>query len=258
MEHTNHRGRARWGFVASRALHYGAVAAVTFAVLGCAAIFNDTKETVQIATTPPGAQIAVNGAPVGQAPLAVQLDVERDHIIQASMPGCMPAQVAVDSSLGAGWLIADLFLSGLVGIVVDAATKSWNELSTNSVLINLQCGGAQPQPAVYGVRFRTEPGDVLEAYSVEDIEAPMAAVALSKEAPASCREMALVSANGKVAAVETRRVDGRWVGAFPLQALQEWAAQDDARFDECGRLQKVSRQERAKVRRFAEERLAHR
>lgn len=104
---------------------------------GCAAIFNDTRETVTFDSNPRGAQVSVNGVPIGATPVAAELTNEDDHQIQVSAPGYQPVTAFLTSSLGAGWLILDIFLGGLVGIIVDAATGSWYELDADSLFFNL-------------------------------------------------------------------------------------------------------------------------
>ena len=118
---------------------------------GCAAVFNDSLETVHINSNPPGAAVVVDGVPVGNTPLAAQLANDMPHQVQVSAPGYQPVAAVIGSSLGAGWLILDIFLGGLIGIIIDASTDAWLELDTDSIFFNLvpAQGSVVPQNAPF-------------------------------------------------------------------------------------------------------------
>jgi hypothetical protein len=58
----------------------------------------------------------------------VKLPAQSSHVVTVKYKG-QEKKLQTTQVLGGGWLVLDLFLSGLVGIIVDAATGNWNELT---------------------------------------------------------------------------------------------------------------------------------
>jgi len=100
---------------------------ITFSIVfsGCATIFSGSTDTVELSSEPTGAQVYVNGAKRGTTPVTLTLKKGREYNLEFRKDQYETKGMALNYSLGAGWLVLDI-LSGLVGIIVDAATGNWN------------------------------------------------------------------------------------------------------------------------------------
>jgi hypothetical protein len=67
-------------------------------------------------------------------------------VLTFSAPGYSPATVNVTNSIGVGTVIADVLLTGLVGVLVDGMTGSWYGLNpeTASATLVKQVGAVGP------------------------------------------------------------------------------------------------------------------
>ena len=100
---------------------------ITFIYLnGCATIFSGSSEDVSLESDPPKAKVLLNGSSMGKTPLTLKLQKGKSYIIEFIKEGYENKTLNLSYSLGAGWLILDI-LSGLIGIIVDAATGNWNK-----------------------------------------------------------------------------------------------------------------------------------
>ena len=111
---------------------------------GCGALFAPKMKSVQVLSNPPGAQVLVDGAPVGVTPGVVNVVNKKSHTVLFRLPGYQDGTCMLTADLKALWLILDLF--GIVPLIVDAATGSWNEIGTSVCNVNLVPGGGAPPP----------------------------------------------------------------------------------------------------------------
>jgi len=93
---------------------------------GCATLFAGKTATVHVQSTPPGASVLVDGNPVGGTPGVVQVSNKSAHQIRFQLSGYEDAGCTLTTSVGAGWVILDVFL--LVSIIVDAVTGDWSSV----------------------------------------------------------------------------------------------------------------------------------
>lgn len=108
-----------------RKLALPALAAATLA--GCGTIMTPSQALVTFTSDPPGADVLVDGMPVGRTPVQTFVSNRRDHVVTLQHDSGEATTCVLYSSLGAGWLVLDILL-GLVPVIVDAATSGWNEL----------------------------------------------------------------------------------------------------------------------------------
>ncbi len=93
------------------------ILATATAAPGCGTIFNGGPATVS-----PAPGVRVNGSPATQlADKQLPLTVEYDQ-----GGGCI-----VQSSLSIPYLLLDVFLTGFLGIIIDAITGDWYVLENN-------------------------------------------------------------------------------------------------------------------------------
>lgn len=105
------------------------------ALVGCATILAG-KGPVEIptATTPPGADVYLDGNRLGTTPVKVQVERQKSHTLVFKKAGYKDASCVLDKSTGAGWVVLDVIF-GVVPIVVDAVTGDWSKVSGNCTLV---------------------------------------------------------------------------------------------------------------------------
>ena len=108
-------------------------------VTGCGAMFQGSTQTIDIQSSPNGAKLT--GSPeIGDytTPTSVQLSRKNSYTFTFSKQGYKPATAHVRASAKFGYIFLDVFFTGLVGVVVDAATGSWNGLKPETVFATLE------------------------------------------------------------------------------------------------------------------------
>lgn len=108
-----------------------------FSLQSCATILSSNQTNLHVDSDPAGARVFINGAPVGKTPLDLQTDKRKDLFVEARLDGYDNSTRVVPASVGAGWVIADVVLSGVLGVVIDAVTGSWNSLDNHLVMFVL-------------------------------------------------------------------------------------------------------------------------
>ncbi len=96
------------------------IASVAFALTGCASIFTGTTQTVQVNSTPSGANVSVCGLDRGQTPLPVVLKKgSSGQVVTLSLPGYQEKTFQPQTTFNP---VAILNLWGILGWGIDAAT----------------------------------------------------------------------------------------------------------------------------------------
>ena len=90
---------------------------------GCAAIFHGKYEDVNFYSKPSGAEVYVNGQYRGNTPLLnLTLRSNKDYFIEIKKDGFVTYAKTIYSDLNVGYLVLDIVFTGLIGVVIDAAT----------------------------------------------------------------------------------------------------------------------------------------
>jgi len=100
--------------------------------VGCATLFKGTTQEVNFNSDPQKAQVIVNGVEMGETPVALKLETKKTYTIEFQAEGYKPKTYTITNSVGAGWIILDV-LSGLVGVIIDAATGAWYSLDQDNI-----------------------------------------------------------------------------------------------------------------------------
>jgi hypothetical protein len=103
------------------------VASTLFLSTGCASILKGSRETIDITSDPSGARVQINGIDVGSTPISAKVNGTDDQLIQVRKEGFESRSMLISSSVGAGWVIADV-LCGFWPIIIDAITGDWKSL----------------------------------------------------------------------------------------------------------------------------------
>jgi hypothetical protein len=104
-----------------------------FVFNGCAAILKGNSSNVDFSSDPSGAEIFVNGNLMGKTPLKLKLESKFTYNIEFKKTGYETKTFLLTNSVSGGWIIFDIIFSGLIGIVIDAATNSWYVLDQDYV-----------------------------------------------------------------------------------------------------------------------------
>lgn len=113
------------------------LAALFLLYSGCATIFSGGKEDISLSSEPSGAKVLVNGQNEGVTPTTLAFKKGKEYTIEFVKDGYHSKTLRLTYSIGAGWLILDI-LSGLLGVIIDAATGNWNGFDLNSYKANLE------------------------------------------------------------------------------------------------------------------------
>lgn len=99
---------------------------------GCATVLKSSTELIYIQSDPAGARAVVNGLEVGVTPITYPANGTKDQVITLNKDGYAPQTLFITSSVGAGWVVADI-LCGFWPVVIDAATGNWKSLDQKAV-----------------------------------------------------------------------------------------------------------------------------
>jgi hypothetical protein len=132
------------------ALLIGACAAAT----GCATIVHSGPRSVSVASTPPGATVAIYDranhlVQTNTTPFVAKLDPKygyftgQNYRLVFEMPGHAPAEVKLQSTLS-GWYFGNIVFGGLIGmLIVDPITGSMYNLAPDKIEQTLPDAQAQ-------------------------------------------------------------------------------------------------------------------
>lgn len=107
------------------------LATVSLLTAGCATLLSGKNTAISMKSSV-SAEVWIDGVQHGQTPLTLNLDSSKSHVIQFKKAGYKTKIFNVEPNIGVGWVIADVFL-GLVPVIIDAATGSWNYLSPDDI-----------------------------------------------------------------------------------------------------------------------------
>lgn len=118
---------------------YGAVIFLFTGFIGCGAIFNGSTKSINVQASPSGTKV-ITEPPTGDyvAPTVLQLERKNSYVLTFSKEGYNSSSVQITKKAQGGIIVLDVLLTGLIGVVVDAATGSWNNLSPDQVSVSLE------------------------------------------------------------------------------------------------------------------------
>jgi len=105
---------------------------------GCATLFKGGLSRVDVNSTPPKAEVYVDGELYGETPTKLQLKPNRSYRVEIRH-GDKSAIRIIQNSVGTGWIVLDV-LGGLIPIIVDASTGNWFELDTDRIHVTFENG----------------------------------------------------------------------------------------------------------------------
>ena len=112
------------------------IAAALFFLTGCASIFTGTTQTVQVNSTPSGANVSVSGLDRGQTPLPVVLKKgSNGETVTLSLPGYQQKTFQPQTVFNP---VSILNLWGILGWGIDAATGAMWKYDPTFYNVSLQ------------------------------------------------------------------------------------------------------------------------
>jgi hypothetical protein len=142
-------------FSAPRGISQAATLLLEFLATGCCTVTGGMgAQGVKVHSTPPGAQVSVDGQPRGATPVTLYLQRNQPHDIQVEAPGYEPVHASVRPNVNP-WLFGNILVGGLFGVVVDGVTQSWYRLYPGSLELRLRPGSGPPPAAAEGTSTLT-------------------------------------------------------------------------------------------------------
>jgi hypothetical protein len=104
---------------------------------GCAAVLGTKQKDFDLQSSPEGADVFLDGNRVATTPAKVKLSNQAQHTFVFKKEGYKDASCTLARGTGAGWVIFDV-ITGLVPIIIDAATSSWSQTKGSNCTGSLQ------------------------------------------------------------------------------------------------------------------------
>jgi hypothetical protein len=162
---------------------------------GCAAVLGSKTALVPAVSEPPGADVYLDGARLGTTPVKVRLLHKKSHTLIFKKAGYQDASCTLVSSTQAGWVIFDV-LTGLVPIIIDAATGEWSQISDKNCSVTMPAlVGAPPIASTPPVLPTQTPPAAADSSPTAPTQAPVGVV--SPGLPAAPPEVGQEAVDGQ-------------------------------------------------------------
>ena len=121
---------------------------------GCGAILHGSRQNISVQSSPAGASISTSPASGSfTTPTNLVLERKNSYVLNFSNPGYTTATFNIQNNISVGVVVADILLTGLVGVIVDAATGSWYNLTPESATVTLTRMGSGDGPETISVQI---------------------------------------------------------------------------------------------------------
>ena len=114
-----------------------ASALILLAVSACSTIVNGKVQTVTINSNVSGAEISVNGKPVGQTPFTGLLERSNKASITVSKDGYIAKTITLDTNIEPIFW-GNIIIGGVIGSTTDAATGSMYKYAPGTLEVDLE------------------------------------------------------------------------------------------------------------------------
>ena len=104
---------------------------------GCATVLHGTTQSIPVNSNPCGARVLVDGTHEFSTPCHVKMQRNRDHHVIIEMPGYERAEYQITRQ-PTGKAVNNIWVGGLIGLGVDAATGADNKLVPESIYVDLR------------------------------------------------------------------------------------------------------------------------
>lgn len=101
-------------------------------------IFGGSRQVVRTTSSPDGALVVTNPMTSEyKTPTSLSLERKNNYTLTFSYPGYSTVNFELQKEMRVGIVVADVLLTGLIGVIVDAATGSWYKLSPETAHVTL-------------------------------------------------------------------------------------------------------------------------
>jgi len=121
--------------------------ALALSATGCATIVTGTTQVVTVNSNVQGAQVMLDGNPIGVTPFSARLPKKSNQVLTVRKRGYQPQTIALQTSVPVAFW-GNILFGGLPGSTTDAATGAINEYSPNSYYATLNRSGRRRAPSV--------------------------------------------------------------------------------------------------------------
>ena len=105
-------------------------------LMGCATFIHGSSQEVEVTSTPSGAQVEVDGRPVGETPTTAVLERDRRYSVRIYQKGYAPHRTVLRPGRSLG-TAANIFNFLVPGLLVDASTGALHALNPGEVRADL-------------------------------------------------------------------------------------------------------------------------
>jgi hypothetical protein len=118
-------------------------------------MFGGTTKTISVTSAPSGATLSTTPSTAEfTTPASFELERRSAYTIVARRQGYREAQAQIQRRMRTGPLILDILFTGLIGVIIDAATGGWYDLQPENVTMALeQVDASAPGPDVITVNI---------------------------------------------------------------------------------------------------------
>ena len=106
-------------------------------LISCATIVTGTSHNVSIQSNPAGASVKINGFNMGTTPTVLKLSSSKEHPISIELDGYETYNTVITKSVS-GWLIGNILIGGIPGLIIDVITGGMYVLNTEQLNAELQ------------------------------------------------------------------------------------------------------------------------
>jgi hypothetical protein len=105
--------------------------AIALLMSNCATIFTGSQQTIKFDSNPGDATILVDGIEIGKTPFETKLE-RTEHTVQIKLEGYQTYSTKLTKKIN-GWFWGNIFIGGILGIIVDASTGAIYKLSPDDI-----------------------------------------------------------------------------------------------------------------------------
>lgn len=106
---------------------------------GCIGVIaNGSSQDITINSVPAGAIVRIDDGIAGNTPMVADLGRAESHTVQVELDGYEPYTAVLSRSADGGIIIADIFLTGGLGLIIDLATGGLYKLSPDEIMATFE------------------------------------------------------------------------------------------------------------------------
>lgn len=104
---------------------------------GCATLIHGPSQSIRVESEPSGAQVEIDGRPVGETPTTVDLKRDQDHRVRLHHTGHEPHTVTLQRSRSL-WATVNILNLVVPGVLVDLSTGAFYTLEPAPISPSLE------------------------------------------------------------------------------------------------------------------------